>query len=258
MVLIFAVVVLRSPGVGAAAGECRLRPGAPAYYQRVCDQTTTKLACEEELGGACEWEHPEHRVANGMEIIEGGQEDSGQYWVYIAYNPDRLEPQGERVDQQIHKDRETPDGTKVFGTGWGMAQRFRDKLTGLTVDVVNVHTGHNYSEDSMRQAKADIETLQNSLGDCGDVTITGGDFNELGGGYKKLDVPGALDIGTIGEGCTDQKTHSMGATDKIGASGPKVLSAESEVVEPWNGDGKYRGTCGSDHNAVKLTVKLNV
>ena len=62
MVLIFAVVVLRSPGVGAAAGECRLRPGALAYYQRVCDQTTTKLACEEELGGACEWEHPEHRV----------------------------------------------------------------------------------------------------------------------------------------------------------------------------------------------------
>ena len=187
--------------------------------------------------------------ANGMEIIEGGQGDSGKYWVYIAYNPDRLEPQGERVDQQIHKDRKKPpDGTKVFGTGWGMAQRFRDKLTGLTVNVVNVHTGHNYSEDSMRRAKADIEKLQNSLGAGGDVTITGGDFNELGGGYKKLGVPGVLDSGTIGEGCTSQTTHHNGATDKIGAQGKQVLDAASEVLDKF----------GSDHNAVQLRVTLNV
>ena len=128
--------------------------------------------------------------------------------------------------------------------------------TGLTVNVVNVQASH---QENQQQEKENIERLQKLI-ESGDVIITGGDFNGLGRDLREHDPF----VKVIGKGCTfgttkkgemhPEMTHYNGNIDKIGANGPKVLSAESKVVGTWDGD----GTCGSDHNAVQLRVTLNV
>ena len=129
------------------------------------------------------------------------------------------------------------------GTNRGLGQQFLDRRTGLRVNVVNVHAGHNTSSSSKTTAKARICALQTSWGtsdvDKDDaVTITGGDFNEL---------TTLLDTTTVGQGCdTTRQTHTMGANDKIGARGTRVSKATSKAV----------GNFGSDHDAVELTVNL--
>ena len=161
-----------------------------------------------------------------MRIIDG-------QWVWIAYNPATLKPEGGPIRWRVHRDS---------GTGHQVAQRFElirnGKLTGVNVNVVNVHAGHNDTEDSMIRAKADIKRLQREISSSlGDVTITGGDFNE---------VSALLGPGTIGLGFTKDRTHTMGDNDKIGAQGMRVLSAKSTVLDSF----------GSDHRPVQLTVTI--
>jgi hypothetical protein len=174
--------------------------------------------------------------ANGMRIITG-------QWVWIAYNPATLKPKGDPICWRVHKDS---------GTGHQMAQRFElirnGERTGVNVNVVNVHAGHNATKGSMIRAKADIKRLQEKISSgLGDVTITGGDFNEMSA---------LLGPGTIGLGFTKDLTHTiMGDNDKIGAQwmpvapgmrGMRVLSAKSTVLDSF----------GSDHCPVQLTVKI--
>ena len=164
----------------------------------------------------------------GMEVISC---DRGPA---IAYDPKRFVPEGTEWTAMIPAES---------GTNRGLGQQFLDRRTGLRVNVVNVHAGHNTSSCSKTIAKAGICALQTSWGtsdvDKDDaVTITGGDFNEL---------TTLLDTTTVGQGCdTTRQTHTMGANDKIGARGTRVSKATSKAV----------GNFGSDHDAVELTVNL--
>ena len=171
-----------------------------------------------------------------MEVVEGK-------YVCIAYDPNRFEPRGEYKKKRFSRD----DDDK--GTGWGMAQQFFDMRTKLNVNVVTLQAAHPKSAEMQQTVKKQIVELQKLI-EPGDVIITGGDFNELGRDLREHDPF----VKEIGKGCTFERTHYNGNIDKIGANGPKVLSAESKVVGTWD----EVGTCGSDHNAVQLRVTLDV
>ena len=167
----------------------------------------------------------------GMEVITTGTGTG----IAIAYQPASFSKTAELIIKRIYV--EPNSHGKDRRQGIGMGQRFLDMHTGLTVNVVNVHAGHNHTGDSKVQAKKDIVELQQRLG-YSDVTITGGDFNEM----TKW-----VGFGTLGYGAEDAPpTHNMGANDKIGAQGCGVLKAKSKLV----------GSFGSDHTAVKLQVHL--
>ena len=130
----------------------------------------------------------------------------------------------------------------VRGDGWhrngtAIAQKFRCTEKGKVVKVVNVHAGHNGTPGhvhwrSALGAKKDILKLKRRSGNA-DVTLVGGDFNEM------TELVGK---GVVGEGVRHESTHSMGPNDKAGCEGHSMLSAFS-----W----PQRGF-GSDHYAVKI------
>merc|ERR1739844_406110 len=113
-------------------------------------------------------------------------------------------------------------------------------MGGLEVTVVNVHAGHNgtprkFDWKSAVGAKRDIHEPIHGMGRS-DVTLTGGDFNEM----TKV-----MDRSTIGHGYSERRTHSMGANDKVGATGSDVFASSESL-----------GNFGSDHCAIKFSVEV--
>ena len=171
-----------------------------------------------------------HAKNAGMEVITcvGGP--------VIAYDSNRFSPRGTLKKLKIPAES---------GTCLGIGQQFEDLRTGMRVNVICVHAGHNTTDDSMKKAERAVRALQrcwssgdetwSDIDDDGTISITGGDFNELS----------CHAFNFVGKGCSSRQTHKMGANEMVGARGKYVFTAESEAI----------GDFGSDHTAVQLTIK---
>lgn len=163
----------------------------------------------------------------------GMQVSEGPYGTAICFRP-RFKEISTLQAKILPGDGRHRDGTAIV-------QTFLDRETQMKYKVVCVHAGHNGSPHSVHwltamDAKNALEDFKNHGGPA-DVVLMGGDFNEMAA---------VVGESTVGRGCSNHRTHMMGANDKAGASGHCVRQAFSQQLPNY----------GSDHSAVKVYAQI--
>ena len=127
----------------------------------------------------------------------------------------------------------------TVGTRQMMSQNFRHIRSGRVYHVVNVHAGHNHTKEEKKQACDDVIRFQDStVAKEAEVTITGGDFNEMTTYVGRY---------CLGEGVLYRRTHSMGHNDKIG------VKFRRGHRKKW---ARVGDNFGSDHRAVEIRFQM--